>query len=179
MEKEYLSRIKDWRNAQIEVLRQTKLLTDHDQEEWFRRISHDDRQVVFAIKESDTRNDPLLIGYCGITNIDFQESKGEISFLMDDKRAKNDKLYREDFLSVLYMLCLDGFERFKLDKLYTETYIFRVYHIAILEKFGLQKNGILKDRKIINERHWDSVIHFISNDEWAEIKRRIRSELEK
>ncbi|MCK4339988.1 MAG: GNAT family N-acetyltransferase [Candidatus Cloacimonetes bacterium] len=179
IKKEHLSELKNWRNSQRDVLRQEKLLTDADQKEWFNRISNDDTQAIFAILEPNEKNINKFIGYCGIVNIDYKDFTGEVSFLVDPDRVNDLFLYRKDFLSALYVLCCYGFENLNLRKLYAETYMFREYHIKILEEFGFKSGEILKERKFVNGKYWDSIIHSVLKNEWPKIKKEIEGGLEK
>ena len=166
----YLPKLKDWRNSQMDVLRQWKPLTDLNQEKWFQEIIDDDTQIIFSIMEPDKEDNLIFIGYCGITGIDFINKRGEISFLVNPVRVQDKKLYREDFLSVLYMLCQYGFEEINLHKLFTETFAFRKDHIKILEDFGFHLDGILREHQFIKSQYHDSFIHSILYDEWLQIK---------
>lgn len=179
LSKEHLSKLKDWRNSQMNVLRQWKPLTEFNQEKWFQQISDDNTQVIFAIMSSDEQNKMSFIGYCGITNIDFKNRRAEISFLVNPIRAQDKKLYREDFLSVLYMLCQYGFERINLNKLFTETFAFREYHIKILEEFGFHLDGILRKHQFTKGQYHDSLNHSILYDEWQQIREGLKNALEK
>ena len=179
MEEGYLSELKDMRNSQMDVLRQSRPLTDEDQKRWFSLISGDKTQDIFVIKKEGDNGSYEFIGYCGITNMDRQEGKGEISFLVKTERADKPEIYRKDFLSTLYMLCLHGFEEAGLKKLYTETYIFREYHMKILEEFGFVAGETLKDRKTVKGNTYDSVIHTLLQNQWSQVKRRIKGVLEK
>lgn len=179
IKREHLSKLKDRRNSQMNILRQDKLLTDADQEKWFKLINNDNSQVIFIISELNCKNSNKLIGYCGIVNIDYENSKGEISFLVDSERINNLPLYREDFLSALYVLCCYGFENISLSTLYTETYLFRKHHIEILEEFGFKQGKILKERKLVDGIYWDSIIHSVLKDEWPKIKERTKDEFGK
>ena len=170
MKREYLSILKDWRNAQMNVLRQARPLTAIDQEGWFQSIMGDKRQKIFAILQIISSHEKQLIGYCGLTNINDDSHKGEISFLVNPARADNETDYREDFLSTLWMLSWYGFEHLKLQELFTETYCFRKYHIRILEEFGLKIYGTLPERKMIGRKKWDSILHRLLKDEWPNIK---------
>ena len=178
LSKEHLSKLKAWRNSQMDILRQWKPLTEYNQEKWFQKISQDNTQVIFAIMIKKEKN-MQLIGYCGITNIDFINRWGEISFLADPIRTQDEELYREDFISVLYMLCQYGFEKINLNKLFTETFSFRKNHIKILEDFGFHLDGILREHKFLNGKYQDSVIHSILHSEWTQIKEKIKDVLEK
>ncbi len=163
----------------MDILRQQRLLTDRDQEEWFHRIKNDPSQAIFSLMLPNEQGVMKLIGYCGITNIDHKNRRGEISFIVDPARVKNEKLYREDLLSVLYILCCYGFESLNLHKLYAETFAFRKYHIKVLEEFGLRCGGILREHKFVNGKYWDSIIHSVLQREWLEVKERIKNALGK
>ena len=165
-----LSYIKDWRNSQMDVLRQWRPLSDWNQENWYRIVSEDDHQVIFSIKEQDPITETGLIGYCGITNIDYINRRGEISFLVNPSRAKNIDIYRLDFFAVLNYLCHYGFDELNLHKLFTETFEFRVDHMNILEEFGMHKDGIIREHQYINGKYHNSVVHSVLQVEWDHIR---------
>ena len=143
IEKQYLPHLKKWRNLQIDVLRQLRPLTDADQEKWFENLQIDQKQVIFSLLIFDKNSkQPTLIGYCGLTNIDLKNRVAEVSFLVDPDRAADEKTYYDDFLSVLTMLSRYGFEELGLNKLFTETFAFRVTHMQILDEFGLKRYGV-------------------------------------
>lgn len=162
IKKEHLPLIKDWRNQQRDILRQVKLLTDGDQKKWFERIQKDKTQVLFSIVE-----DKKLIGYCGLTNIDYNNKRAEISFLENPERVDNKAMYEKDFLVVLQKLTDYGFSILKLHKIFTETYDFRKDHIEILENFGLKKEAVLKKHYFKKGRYCDTAVHVIFNKKYA------------
>jgi RimJ/RimL family protein N-acetyltransferase len=167
MQKSFLPDLKKWRNQQINVLRQFKPLTDFDQETWFQNLQNDPKQILFGIiTYVDGTKETMFIGYCGITNIDLKNKRGEISFLVDSERASNEKLYREDFLAVLEMLSRYSFEELNLNKLFTETFAFREYHIKILEEFGFKREGTLRNHNFKKGQYFDSIIHSLLTSEW-------------
>lgn len=153
-----LTSIKSWRNEQKEILRQTKTLTDEDQENWFAKVQIDKHQVIFSILKDDE-----LIGYCGITYVDHVNRRGEISFVAKTEITKDKKEYKKIFLAVLTMLKEYAFDKLKLHKLFTETFEFRDYHISILEEFGFQKDGKYKEHIWHEGRFIDSIIHSLIN----------------
>ena len=53
-----------------------------------------------------------------------------------------------------------------MNKLSSETYIFREKHINCLEKSGFMKEGILKQHILIDRNWFDAVIHgyFLQNN---------------
>ncbi len=163
----------------MDVLRQWKPLTEYNQEKWFQQISEDDTQIVFSIMVLDEQNNMNFIGYCGITNIDFKNRQGEISFLVEPSRVQDKELYREDFLSTLYVLCQYGFGEINLHMLFTETFAFRKDHIKILEDFGFHLDGILREHHFTKGQYHDSLIHSILYDEWLQMKEKMKNVLEK
>lgn len=180
IEKEFLPKLKEWRNLQIKLLRQFKPLTSYDQEKWFEKLSEDENQVLFGIVTlSEKGEKKVLIGYCGITYIDFKNRRGEISFLVDSDRVNDEKLYKEDFLSTLYMLCKYGFEELNLNKLFTETFSFRKSTIEILEEFGFNRDGILRSHHFTCGQYYDSIVHSLLTSEWKQKRKKIKNELEK
>lgn len=135
LEKEYLSKLKEWRNAQMKILRQFIPLTDFHQERWHSHLKEDPTQVLFALMFKENKK-LKFIGYCGITNIDFKNRRGEISFLINPARVRKKEIYKKDFWAVLCMLCQYSFGELNLNKIFTETFDFRKEHIKILEEFG-------------------------------------------
>lgn len=154
IKKEHLPFLKKWRNAQKDTLRQSKILTDKDQENWFKKIKKDKNQRLFCIYD-----DGKFIGYCGLVYIDLRHKKAEMSFLEDTQRAENKKTYRTDFLAVIDMLCGYGFKQLGLNKIFAETIVFRKGHIKILEEFGFKKEALLKEQYFKKGKFYDSLIH--------------------
>lgn len=168
LEKRHLEKLKEWRNAQMNVLRQWKPLTDYNQERWFELISTSDTQVIFSIITFDKNGDEQFIGYCGLVYIDYINRRAELSFLVDPERVSNKKVYAEDLVAALKILCKYGFNELNLHKIYTETFEIesRQYHIEILERFGFKKDGILREHQFINGKYCDSHIHSILREEF-------------
>jgi RimJ/RimL family protein N-acetyltransferase len=157
IEHAHLGSLKDWRNEQMAVLRQTKPLTDEDQERWFQFIQTDSRQRLFSILDLNG----LFVGYCGLTNIDAPNRRGEVTFLVDTKFS--DAEYRDVFLQTLEHLCGYGFGTLKLHKVFAEAFEFRTQTISILEAYGFERTGRLRDHIWEFGRFFDSVILSILN----------------
>jgi RimJ/RimL family protein N-acetyltransferase len=169
LEKEHLSKLKEWRNSQIRILRQYKFLTDFHQKEWYFHLKDSKNQILFALMASKSQKTEF-IGYCGITNIDFKNRRGEISFLVNPKRASQEKIYEKDILSVLYLLCRYGFEELNLNKVFTETFNFRKEHIKNIENFGFRKEGEFREQYFGNGKYFNSIIHSMILSEWKATK---------
>ncbi len=166
LEERFIYKIKEWRNSQIEVLRQYKPLTDREQKKWYQHMSNDKNQVLFSILEKGKNKAKNFIGYCGLVYIDYKNRRAELSFLVNPKRADNEKVHRTDFTAVLHMLCEYAFEELNLNKIVTETYSFRKKTIDTLEKFGFHRDGILREQNFAHGEYYDSHTHSILSSEW-------------
>ncbi len=152
--------IKEWRNAQMNILRQNKILTDTDQENYFNQSilptfsQSNPKQILFSFLESKK-----CIGYGGLTNIDWESKRAEMSFLVDNERSKNKETYTNDFTSFIKLIKIVTFNELKFNKLFTETFNIRPLHISILEANGFVFEGRMKQHIIINGKFVDSLIH--------------------
>jgi len=163
------SSIMVWRNAQLDILRQGYKLTEEDQKRYFIEVIEPlfnqdyPNQLLFSYLK-----DLKLIGYGGLVNISWIDKRAEMSFLVDNLRAKNKVQYKEDmihFIKLIKQLC---FNILKFNRLFTETYAFREYHISILESEGFRKEGIMRQHVIYKDKFIDSIIHSILKKEYNE-----------
>ena len=154
-------KIKKIRNEQIDVLRQTNILTDEDQIKWYNEV------ILPSYKnKTKTLNFTILynnefIGYGGLVNIDYINKKAEISFLVEKIRTTQTDIYENDFLYFLNFITKYAYEKLNLHKLWTETYEFRKFHMSILEKNNFKIEGILNDSIFFENKFIKSIIHGI------------------
>jgi RimJ/RimL family protein N-acetyltransferase len=152
--------IKEWRNAQMDVLRQNRPLTDEGQTRYYNRVvlptmtMEEPPMVLFSYFLSDD-----LIGYGGLTNLDWHSRRAEVSFLLNTQRAGDESLYASDFIHFLRLLKVVSFQVLKLNRLFTETFDIRPRHVAILESEGFRYEGCMKQHVRIGTRFVDSLLH--------------------
>jgi RimJ/RimL family protein N-acetyltransferase len=152
--------IKDWRNKQIKILRQKKPITAKMQKEYFDNIifqSNDaDRpvQILFSFLLKDK-----LIGYGGLVYINWEDKRGEVSFLLNPLRLKDPVQYEKDFSIFLNFMKYVAYRELNFNRLYTETFDIRKIHIKVLEKNNFRPEGRLKNHIFINNKFVDSLIH--------------------
>jgi RimJ/RimL family protein N-acetyltransferase len=168
LEKKFLPKLKEWRNAQARVLRQFKPLTDFHQKRWYSHLKEDKNQVLFAIMAGNSLKKLDFIGYSGIVNIDYKNRRGELSFLVNPARVKKREVYKKDFFANLNMLCRYGFDEINLNKLYSETFEFRKDHIKMLKEFGFHTDGILRHHHFTGGKYYNSFIQSILFSEWKQ-----------
>lgn len=152
--------IKEWRNAQIDVLRQKRPLMDEDQRRYYEEIVRPQfalpqpPQILFSYLR-----DGRCIGYGGLMNIDWDARRAEVSFLLDTSRTHDLDVYCRDFAVFLRMLKHIAFEQLDFHRLFTETYDIRPHHVAVLESNGFVPEGRMRDHVMIRGAYVDSLIH--------------------
>tara|TARA_B110000114_G_scaffold35742_1_gene37147 strand:+ start:4257 stop:4817 length:561 start_codon:yes stop_codon:yes gene_type:complete len=150
--------IMNWRNEQIEILRQSEKLTSDKQIEYFSTVVNklfyekEPSQLLFSFFYEEE-----LIGYGGLVHIDWENCNSEISFLL--KTELNDiESYIEKFtffLKLVYQLA----ESISLHKIYTYGYDIDEYRFAPLINLCYEKEVVLKKQKKTNDNWYDVLIY--------------------
>ena len=149
-----------WRNEQIDFLRQKTILTDQDQKDYYERwvvpsfSETQPRIILFSYLEYN-----ICIGYGGLTNIDWDNKRAELSFLLQTERTKTSQQYHRDLSHFLRLLKGVAFNELHFNRIFTETYDIRADHVLVLEENGFVLEGRLKQHVIIRGRLVDSLIH--------------------
>jgi RimJ/RimL family protein N-acetyltransferase len=152
--------IKEWRNAQMDVLRQNKILTDEDQKNYYDKIvmksfSEDNPNIILFSYLKNKK----CIGYGGLTNIDWISKRAEISFLVHPDQTTNKESYGSIFSGFLLLMKIVAFDELRFNRLFTETYDIRPLHVSILERNGFKLEGRMREHIFINNAFIDSLIH--------------------
>ena len=136
-----IEQIRLWRNSQMPVLRQSTPITQAQQlKYWEKKVWPEyskpkPSQLLVSIRDARTS---VLKGYGGITNIDWYQIRGEVSFLVDPQLEELKNIRSELFANFLVAVTRLAFEVLDLGLLFTETYTFRKDHIDDLERFGFR-----------------------------------------
>jgi len=161
---EDIQSIRKWRNAQIDVLRQNKPISENEQEKYYEEImkknflKNNPEQILFSFLLKSK-----CIGYGGLVHIDWEQKSAELSFLNETSRAKNLDLYFKDFSKFLKIIFKIVFDNMKINQIVTETYNIRPKTIEILKSFGFKKKTTLKNHIKINGKLIDSLIFILEN----------------
>ncbi|MCP1500408.1 RimJ/RimL family protein N-acetyltransferase [Pseudomonas migulae] len=159
--------IRQWRNAQMDVLRQTAPISPEQQERYFveqvwpQTESLEPSQVLVTLERAG-----VLIGYGGLVHISWPNRRAEVSFLLTPELEKN-----SDELIALFSRFLDlmkqlAFGDLGLRRLCTETFEHRTRHIATLEASGFRCEGRLREHVLVDGRPMDSFAHGLLACEW-------------
>ncbi|MBI5540726.1 MAG: GNAT family N-acetyltransferase [Bacteroidia bacterium] len=169
LREEDIYKIKVWRNSQMDVLRQNKVLTDTDQENYYKNAilptfsQSNPKQILFSLLYLNQ-----CIGYGGLTNIDWESKRAEMSFLVDVNRVNNKDIYIKDFTTYIALIKKVAFKELKFNRLFTETFDIRPLHISILESCGFVFEGKMKQHVFINDKFVDSLIHGILKEDYRD-----------
>lgn len=152
--------IRQWRNAQMAVLRQQREISPAEQVAYF------EMQIWPTLAEPQPANllvayllDGQLIGYGGLVHIAWDHRRAEVSFLLDPARTHDLAGYRNDFLNFLQLVKTMAFDDLQLQRLFTETYATRQHHISVLEAAGFRFEGRLDQHVVIDGKPVDSLFH--------------------
>lgn len=145
--------IRTWRNDCLYALRTPYSLTAEQQENWYAGVvcDRDARSRYMGVYLGNT-----LIGYGGIENIEWENSRGEISLLIDpEKHGKGyGSLAAELFLYL-------GFNNLNLNSIYGEAYLCNPgykFWERLVDKYKGVK-GCLPETKYWAGSYYDS-LHF-------------------
>lgn len=169
-----INSIRIWRNRQLDILRQKKPITIHEQEIYYSQEIWPDQKTLTPrnILMSYFKEDQL-IGYGGLVHIDWDHKRAEMSYLLDPDFHRSDKEERILFLTYIRLMKRLAFEVLDFGRIFTETYDIRHRHIAILEEGGFKLEGRLKHHILIDNTPIDSLIHGCLFDGNTDIFRKI------
>lgn len=150
--------IMNWRNEQMYHLRQNKILTTEDQENYFVNTIEKEfeqeapNQILFSFLKNGE-----CIGYGGLVHINYQDRNAEISFLMNTTLEKDFfKYYWMQYLALIEQV---AFNELKLHKIYIYAFDLRpkLYEALIEANYYLE--AILKDHCFYQGKYIDVVYH--------------------
>lgn len=146
------------RNEQMYHLRQSKPLTEADQEQYFRevvdRLFEDEQpmQLLFSFFDNG-----VFVGYGGLVHIDWINRHAEISFVM--KTELESTHFETYWCAWLGLLEQVAFREAGLHKIFTYAYDLRPHLYPALEKSGFRKEAVLTDHCFFDGQFRDVIIH--------------------
>ena len=152
--------IRQWRNAQLDILRQSTPLTAEAQDCYFREVvsplfeAEQPGQLLFSLLL-----DEVLIGYGGLVHIDWAAGRAEISFLLETDRNAHTPTFQADFTAYLHLLRQVAFEDLSLQKINTEAYDVRPHLTTVLEAEGFAEEARLPRHVRVAGQLVDTVFH--------------------
>ena len=152
--------IREWRNAQLDVLRQSRPISPDEQvlyyaeNVWPEMDKPQPANILLAIEEEGR-----LIGYGGLVHVSWEHRRAEISFLQPPGFADTPDRFRHYFGGFLRLMEEIAFGDLGFRRLHAETYAFRELHIAVFEEAGFRREGALRDHVLIDGKPVTSQLH--------------------
>ena len=150
--------IREWRNDQIEVLRQAEPLTTQAQDAYFQAVllpqlsMAEPPQVLLAFLDAGE-----LVGYGGFVHIAWGDHRAEISFLSETARAA-DPHWQDEWRAYIPLMASIARERLGLHRLTAETFEFRTDVLAVMAELGFEREGVLRQHHLIDGEYCDSIL---------------------
>ena len=150
--------IMKWRNEQMYHLRQNKLLTLEDQEDYFSNVvaklfdQEQPNQILFSYLENNK-----CIGYGGLVHINWIDKNIEVSFIMSTELEQD--YFSKHWTVFLQLIEQVAFEELQFHKLFTYAFDLRPHLYEIIENAGFIKEGRLKEQCFFNREYKDVLIH--------------------
>ena len=150
--------IMQMRNEQIYHLRQNKLLTAQDQNNYFSNVvsklfvDEQPNQILFSFLENG-----IFIGYGGLVHINWVDKNAEISFIM--KTELENEYFSKYWSIYLQLIEQVAFEELNLHKIFVYAFDLRPYLYDTLEENNFIKEAELKEHSYYNNQFINVVIH--------------------
>lgn len=150
--------IMKWRNEQIYHLRQSKPLTEVDQNKYFdtvvNKLFEEDKpnQLLFSFLE-----DEKCIGYGGLVHINWIDKNAEISFVLETDLEK--EYFQEYWFTYLGLIEQVAFKELGLHKIFTYAFDLRPRLYLALTAAKFIEESRLKEHCFFDGKYIDVVIH--------------------
>ena len=150
--------IMQWRNEQIYHLRQSKPLTQEDQDDYFDNVvaklfdKEQPNQILFSFLE-----DGVCIGYGGLVHINWIDKNSEVSFVMNTDLEN--AMFMEYWSLYLKLIEQVAFQELFYHKIYIYAFDLRPKLYVTLLKNDYFFDAKLKDHCFYNGRFIDVIIH--------------------
>lgn len=152
--------IRQWRNDQIDILRQNEPLTEAQQDNYFNTVINQlfeqaqPSQLLFSFLENNK-----LIGYGGLVHINWEKKTAEISFLTPHERAINAEIFVSDWCNYLKQIKQIGDIDLNFNSLFTYAYNIRPLLYNALSQSGFKEKERIKNAVSIANKNYDVLIH--------------------
>jgi RimJ/RimL family protein N-acetyltransferase len=152
--------ILNWRNSQLDILRQQNPLTEEQQENYFKTTVSGlfDQEKPEQILWSFLVNGQL-IGYGGLVHINWTNKTAEISFLTETSRNQSKDIFISDWINYLSLVKKIASEILNFNSIFTYAYDIRPNLYIALENSGFKETKRIKNFIEINNQLKDVVIH--------------------
>ena len=127
---------------------------------WYQRVTGDRQQVIFA---AELLADQRHVGNCGLKGIDPRVRKAELWMYLGERAIWGQGYGTE----VCRALCRFGFARLNLHRIHLYTPAYNGRAVALYEKVGFKKEGLLRQEVFQDGRYSDAVVMGLLREEFS------------
>lgn len=133
-------------------------VTMMEHKEWFKNITLDKRQTIFAI---ETKTPSCHIGNCGLKDLDFRSQKAELWIYMGKEH-----IGKGDGKKAVELLLNYGFRYLNLNRIYLYTLAYNKAAFKTFSYCGFKQEGIFKEDVFINGQFHDTIRMAVLRNEY-------------
>jgi len=143
------------------------IITPFSQEQWYEKVVHAESNRYFLIE--DVKGTPAGVIY--LIQIDRRNRHAEFGYYIGEPAALNSGIS----LEAEYLMLDYAFNYEHLKKVWCETMAFNTHVLKIHERFGFQKDGVLRSHAFRQGAYQDLILQSILDDEFKENQNAIGS----
>ena len=165
VERKHLPQMVEYRNDPElqKYFREYRLLTLEMQTKWWEdKVVNDLSCEYFVIYTRGTEGGDYIIGMTGLTYMHPVNRNGEVAIVIGNEDCRGKGLGQD----VLKTLVRHGFLKLNLRRIDAEVYANNLSSVALFDKVGFQKEGVLRDRYYCDGKFWDSIMFSMLRNEF-------------
>lgn len=166
IERDDLPDLLNWRNdpSLMKYFRQVSELSEAEHLNWFEKMQLDKSVEMFKVDAFDRCY--TTIGVCGLTSIDYINSRAEFSLYIAPE------FQREGYGKQALNLLLDqAFNKFNLHLVWGESFEYNPAR-EMFKKMGFIEEGARRDFYYKDGRYIDAYLYSITREEWTKQKKK-------
>lgn len=164
LKREYIEKFLEWLNDPeiTQYLDMYRPLTRDMEEEWFDNLKAKEDTIIFSILLTEDNGKELLIGNCGIQDINWKNRVGHCGVFIGDKESHG-KGYGTEALRLLVGY---GFNTLNLNRIELIVYDFNIRAMKSYKKVGFIEEGRKRQATFKNGKYHDVIIMSLLQEEW-------------
>ncbi len=144
-------------------------LTQMEEEDWLEDLKNSKDTIHFSIIISNKHGSEILIGNCGIHNINWKNRVGEAGIVIGEKQYQN-KGYGTETMELLLEY---GFTTVNLNRIELNVYDYNSRALKLYKKLGLTEEGRRRQSVWIKGSYHDAIMMGMLAKEWRDMNKSI------
>ena len=159
IERFHLEKMRKWRNELKDIFREYRPLTEDNQEKWFKSLTSNHNQVMYAI----TSDEGELVGACGWVGIGWvNKHPGDMSIYIAEEAIGRGEATIKELLRI-------AFEELNFHTVRAEVFEFNPVAKKLYQELGYKIVGYWRDAHYYKGRYWDSFLMDMTKGDWEKM----------